>query len=390
MLKKYNKAGLTVEKHMEDNLLAGRIDSLTGARFPAIICIVFSHFEFLEQYGVFGYIYSRYFHNATMGVDFFFMLSGFGMMLSSIKSNPSGDESIGGLNGSIRFAKRHVKKIYTPYLFFLIIGIPYVFLVNHFEQGRPLATVVSKSVMYFLCDLTLLQSATGKWNFSHSFNGVCWFLSCLFCIYLISPLIMKCLKRYIRTVRRAVAGIMISVMLSVTLSFVFSCIEAHTVFDDLSQSSPYRRVFYVIPGMILAQLFSVMKQSRRIRIRIIEKGLFEYLSAGVSIVWFFLRGTAEPALGSFVYVVDMILACCVLFALAFGKGKISGFFSRKTMVFLGDISMYIFISHYVIRNYTDLFVRLYRLNSIGIGILETVIILILSFACSIVLHKVSG
>ena len=101
------------------------IDSLTGARFFAIMIIVFSHFEFLRQYGQFGEVYWRYFHNATMGVDFFFMLSGFGMMLSSIRRDPYGLLPIGGIPGLINYGKRHIRKIYPVYVVFLLIGIPY-------------------------------------------------------------------------------------------------------------------------------------------------------------------------------------------------------------------------------------------------------------------------
>lgn len=61
-----------------------KINTLTGARFTAIMIIVFAHFEFLEKYGMFGKVYQKFFDNATMGVDFFFMVSGFGMMLSYI------------------------------------------------------------------------------------------------------------------------------------------------------------------------------------------------------------------------------------------------------------------------------------------------------------------
>lgn len=73
-----------------------RINTLTGARFAAIMLIVINHFEFLQQYGKLGELYQRYFHSATIGVDFFFMLSGFGMMLSSTNRDPNGTEFIGG------------------------------------------------------------------------------------------------------------------------------------------------------------------------------------------------------------------------------------------------------------------------------------------------------
>lgn len=137
--------------------------------------IVFSHFEFLYDYGVFGKVYELFFHNATMGVDFFFMLSGFGMMLSSLRRDPNGTVPIGGIKGLITFGKQHVKKIYPVYVFFLLCGIPYEILTGYIEYGHSLMRQAIKCVILFLIDLTLLQTATGRKTFSHSLNGVCWF-----------------------------------------------------------------------------------------------------------------------------------------------------------------------------------------------------------------------
>lgn len=52
---------------MGDNkkVTTNRINTLTGARFAAIMLIVINHFEFLQQYGKLGELYQRYFHSAT-------------------------------------------------------------------------------------------------------------------------------------------------------------------------------------------------------------------------------------------------------------------------------------------------------------------------------------
>lgn len=57
-----------------------KIASFTGLRFIMIMVIVISHFEFLAELPNFRDFYSTYLHNATFAVDFFFLLSGFGMM----------------------------------------------------------------------------------------------------------------------------------------------------------------------------------------------------------------------------------------------------------------------------------------------------------------------
>lgn len=236
-----------------------RIDSLTGARFIAIMMIVINHFEFLGQQGKLGEIYLRFFHSATIGVDFFFMLSGFGMMLSSIKREPNAKANSINVKKLIAFAQSHVSKIYPIYIMMLIFGIPYYLMVGYFEYGKKVAAGVLQAAAYLIMDMTLLQSCTGITNLSHSLNGVSWFLSSLFCIYLVSPIAMKWLKLHIKNEKQAILGLWVSIGCSFILAIILTTIEAHTLFDDLCYGSPYRRVFYVIAGMLIAQLYSFRK-----------------------------------------------------------------------------------------------------------------------------------
>lgn len=365
----------------------GRIDSLTGARFAAIMIIVFSHFTHLCKYGEFGLIYKDFFINPTMGVDYFFMLSGFGMMLSSIRKDATGVLPVGGIKGMISFGRNHIKKIYPVYVAFLVLGSPITIFQIFQETGSSLFRGIKECALYFSVDLTLLQSATGKHSISHSINGVCWFLSSLFCIYLISPVILRFLKEYVKSINLAFIGIIISITVSVILAYLFNWIENKTFFDELCYASPYRRAFYVIPGMILAQLFVIANNnSSSNKALFFEKGIFEYICMCSSMIWFFLRNLTVGYFGQFVYIIDMVIVCCDLYALAIGKGIFSRFFSSKIMVYLGNISMYLFISHYIIIKYVDFSFRKLGFESIQSGLVEVVVILALSFIISIIIN----
>lgn len=61
-----------------------RVQSLEGLRGIMIFLIVLSHMEFLRRCS-FGGTYDLYWHNPTLAVDYFFLLSGFGMMYSFLK-----------------------------------------------------------------------------------------------------------------------------------------------------------------------------------------------------------------------------------------------------------------------------------------------------------------
>lgn len=78
---------------MATNKRIKRIQSLEGLRGIMIFLIVLSHMEFLK-YCNFGHSYELYWHNPTIAVDYFFMLSGFGMMYSFLKHG--GVSAVGG------------------------------------------------------------------------------------------------------------------------------------------------------------------------------------------------------------------------------------------------------------------------------------------------------
>lgn len=96
----------------------------------------------------------------------------------------------------------------------------------------------------------------------------------------------------------------------------------------------------------------------------------------------FFRNTISSKIGPYVVFLDMILVCCYLYALAIGNGIFSYFFSNKIVVYLGSISMYIFLFHYVIRMYVDYIVRSIGIESLAIGLFEVFIILFSSFILS--------
>ena len=61
-----------------------RIPQLEGLRFIMCLVIILSHLEFLANANDFGPIYRTYLHNPYLAVDFFFMISGFGMYLAPL------------------------------------------------------------------------------------------------------------------------------------------------------------------------------------------------------------------------------------------------------------------------------------------------------------------
>ena len=360
-----------------------RIKQLTGARFIAIMLVVIHHMEFLEQYGYFGSVYSKHFHyGGYFGVDFFFVLSGFGMMLSNIRKDPSNNHSC-GLRDSVSFAIKHVQKIYPLYVFTLIIGIPLFVFVGMFNFGTGFSKLIVKALASFTVDLTLLQSATGMLSFSHSLNSVCWFLSTLFCIYLVSPCIIKTIRQHMESTKKSAICLFFCLINVCIIAALFSWIENRTFFDDLVYGSPYRRVFYVVTGMLLAIIYHNQKDS----VKPLRCAILEVLSVVVAVIWILFGANIS---GFYTYGIDLAIVSSVILLLAYGHGPFSRLFSLPEMEYLGKLSMYLFLLHYPIRKYVVTGARLLPFNSLALGIVEVLVVLLLSFVSAILADKYYG
>ena len=107
----------------------------------------------------------------------------------------------------------------------------------------------------------------------------------------------------------------------------------------------------------------------------------------LTVLYYFLRNTIYETIGSFIYISDMLIVAVDLYLLALGKGFFSGLLKNKYMVYLGNISMYIFITHWLIRMYVDFVIQRMGIGSIAVALSEIIIILILTFVISVIMER---
>lgn len=358
-----------------------RIPQLEGMRFIMCCIIVLSHFEFLGNLNVVGGGYTRYFHNAVMAVDYFFMLSGFGMCLSSRRPEKS-------LRSKLEFATNKIKKIYPAYIISLIIMIPYTFFDIR-QHGCSIINSGMKSLFLFGVDLSLLQSIAGMTFFSHSLNGVCWFLSCIFICYFIMSLILKKIDT-IKNKRRVVMYLFGSIIMIELLSFVFSIIENANLIgegvNDLWYGHPIIRCWYLFIGALLGLLYN--------NTNIKFKSSVEIGTIGIMFFYFLSRNSIlEIVNQNFLRLFDVILCAWLLFCFSKGEGIISQKLSTDKMIWLGHISMYLYLFHYPVRLIVDkIFVKINVINVWGEFslIIEVILIIILAISCVYMYIKISN
>jgi len=332
------------------------IGSFTGLRFIMIMVIVISHFEFLENIPTFGALYNSFLHNPIFAVDFFFFLSGFGLMFSNICKISVENVQLPTLNDCLKFGINHIRKIYPVYIATLLFGIFCQFSYAFYKSGINFSFIIHE-FFKILINISLLQSVTGMMFFTHAYNGVSWFLSSLFCIYLITPFLIYFLRKTSKNISKNIFIIIVNIITIILLTILLAKFEKYLnhlnikgipTLDNLVYVSPFRRVFYVITGMNIALITDLLtKKNFIIKTKIYS--LLELLISLLVIIYFVLRNSLPD--GNYKYAIDLILCSCFIFFFSFDKGIISKYLNKPFFQYYGKIAMYIFLIHYPIRIY---------------------------------------
>ena len=367
---------------MKDDInKASRLNQLDSLRVFMTAFVMFAHFEFLVGYS-YGEFYFTYIKNPTLAVDYFFMLSGFGLLYGSYNK----DREKSTVKDSIVFAINKIKKIYPLYVFSLIVSVPYILFSR---RHVPLIDNITCTVKEFALCLTMLQSGTLTLSLSHAINGVCWFLSTLFICYMICPLAINFLIKRLKSIGRCIVYLGVIIGIVYVLTYIFNSVNG-TYFirgrriDDLVYGSPFIRCWYMIIGMVVAKLSIIL--SRRLALSRKISTIIEIICVSVALLWTIFRNSFDFVAGK--RPIDLIICASLLLIISLGYGVISDFLTRPKLAMLGKNTMYIFLLHYPIRHYVDyiLFRNIHLGEITGIVMVGTIIIL--SVLASYVIYKI--
>jgi len=313
-----------------------RIKQLDSMRFFMCIIIFIGHCTFLSNYS-YGWIYNKYLSNSRLSLDFFFMLSGFGLYISAYRKGYM-IEKYNVIN-CIKFAIVHIRKIYPLYIFSLLMYLPLNFLR------------LKRYLVEFAIGTTLCQSLAPTTSISHLINGVCWFLSALFIAYILCPIFYKIIEKVKNNGLILLAFFNVGIIAIVCEladkyadGMPFNVLRFEFTFD--LGSTPYSTCWIVFIGMVLGKIYMNIEE--------IKLGKFEIPVTAAAILYYFLRKTIAVSFFSraFCRILDIIIVCLLILVLANGTGKLSLKLKSDTFVRLGNYSMYIYLLHYPMIAYT--------------------------------------
>lgn len=342
-----------------------RILQLDGARVFMCLVVVIAHFGFLKSSSI-GTIYENYFQRGSLAVDFFFILSGFGIYCSS--QNVVVDC---GIKKSLKYAISKIEKIYALYILSLIFGIFFqvpVWINSNFAESLNLIVrIIGRILQIGLC-LSLLQSMTGIMAFNRAINGVCWFLSTLFVSYMFCPLFLKVVNKC-DNIRKIIIAIVCTITIILVLSFIAYSIDVrllNSIKTDLFYTFPFIRCLYLLLGMLLSKLAIINKYE-------IKKPKFlTFLVVVFYLVYFFGRSTISNALAENIFrleilrILDILLTGLLIYTLSCGKGLIIRILKSSVFVKLSRYSMHVFLFHEPVISLLKLIYEKFQLFSFGI------------------------
>ena len=270
------------------------IATLQSLRFIFMMMIFMSHFAYRDI--------RAFDAGGDCGVAFFFMLSGFVCSLGYGHRLREGTFSYGG------FIWKRFRKLYPLHLLCLLFYL----VVSH----SPLDLKV-------LLNILLLQSWVPDADWYFSCNSVSWFLSSLLFCYLVFPWAYRHLSKYL------------------TLAIFIAYIVVYWL-------TPYDRVnavLYVFPAVRFVDFYIGMLLSRLYeeKGKLPFSGWIEPLLVAVLLVTLFVYPFTDAKLRN-APLYWLVLIPLILF-FAQEKGIVSRLLKTKSMLFLGSLTMPLFLTH---------------------------------------------
>ena len=263
-----------------------------------------------------------------------------------------------------------------------MLAIPlYINIVMH-EEGFSIRLLISRLII----NIGMIQSIIPFNKYSTSINGISWFISTIFIIYLFTPGIIrlnnKASKHY--TLLRLVFLIIVILFLNCCIYMLIRQIEYVQFADkdlNIIYINPLIRLFPFLLGIMAYNIYSLLGN-----LRIRNTTFAEILGIALFFLWWIIAyKTGFPTVVT--ECIDMLVSIVVILIFAFSdKGIVSLLLSKKKMLELGSISLDFYLIHYLVIQYGMIAAKYFNLNQGIAGILLTILIFSISLSGAYMIH----
>jgi peptidoglycan/LPS O-acetylase OafA/YrhL len=273
----------------------------------------------------------RWFHENILkegfiGVSFFFILSGF------ILAYNYRDAIINKKIVKANFYIARLARIYPLHLLTLLIAVPLTLQIPKFDL-----VLWTKQLVF---NSTLTQSLIPIKKIYFSFNSPSWSISNELFFYLFFPLLIVLIFKLKK--QRYSIGFLLPFLL---LLPILTALISPKYYKDLFYVNPFFRIFDFIIGILLFELYQILKVKKRL----FNSSMLEFLSLSL-LVGFFSIHLYFPLVVrySFYYWLPMSFLILVF---AFQEGVVSRLLSHEKWLLLGEISFGFYMFHQLILKY---------------------------------------
>lgn len=338
-----------------------KITGFQGLRGIAILLIIISHCSYITN----AYGNNVFMWAGGLGVSMFIILSGYLTMHSASASEYVELPLLKRLKSKLR-------KFYPLYIFTLLLAVP-------LDLSSLLNGNIVKEAAILGIDVMLLQSWIPSSGVYFSYNAVAWYLSITMFFVAISPLVIKILRKM------SLKSIWLLLLAIVCFQFLWVLLVGKTAIAHwLVYICPLvRSLDFILGGCV----YVIVRNTK------ISEKRFSYTDMGIFIALLLCTGILILSMSqnSEIYAVACwtIPVCILVACIALGSLRksflVRSLFENKVIVWIGNISFELFLTHHLIIRYTRL---LFSKANLGDSFLLYVVAIVLSFVVSVVLHAV--
>ena len=336
------------------------IDSLTTFRFFAALGVYFHHLNYSGGLG-------------SMGVSFFFVLSGF-----ILSYNYYGKFLTLNTDNILKFILYRFARVYPVHILTFIISLPIIYFSN-----------IKFNLLDTLLNIFLLQSYFPNGNKVFSFNAVSWTISVEMVFYAFLPFILFFL--YKAKIMHNIKNLFIVgstfFLIAIIIAFMFrNEVEAFSLGWWFIYIFPLFRLVDFIIGVLLGLIFISVSNKKLFEKKDIF--IFSFLEIASILTFVFSYYSKYYKFDSISYSLYYIPSISlIIFIFAFQRGIFSSLLSYSKLVYLGEISYSMYMIHQLAITYFAryFFPTIYGESpDIRHNLAQTFVLLIIIYSSSII------
>lgn len=316
-----------------------KLNSLTGLRFVFAFMVFLCHLVYFYTEGPpeLKYVQEHYFHYGYLGVNFFFILSGFVLAYTYFSKIAEEDFSVKD------FMLKRVFRIVPLHYLTMLIVIPLV-IQTATTHGVFDLHDAKQFTIRLVAHITLLQSFIPAIPYYFSFNNPSWSISAEMFFYILFPAIIAYIlkKGLLKSYRNYLIGLVIVFILMTTIKNFH---DLHWLF----YINPVIRIFDFMFGIFIFCFYGVIKNSGIITAT--KASILQVTSVLLFAVFILcIEKVYHVYSYSLYFYVPMSL---VVFSFAFEEGILSKLTASKPMVILGEASFSFYLTQDLVSRYMN-------------------------------------